>query len=153
MLRVMLGTLLVSLMSASACGQGKPGLIPSGWNQTVSDRETRTRMFVSPDGRASLTARQIEATRGAHNRDLDRIAYRDGEQVTYHRRAPSWIAVSGYRDGRIFYRKINLACRGTRWNYVELEYPRDIKRQMDATVTHIAHGMTAYADDCGRGSG
>lgn len=153
MLRKILGVLLVSLMSASAYGQGKPSLIPSGWTQTVSDRETRTRKFVSPDGLASLTARQIEATRGARNRDLDRIARRDGEQVTYHRRAPSWIAISGYRDGRIFYRKVNLACRGTRWNYVELEYPRDMKRQMDATVTHIAHGMTSYADDCGRQSG
>ena len=121
MFRSILGALLVSLLSASAYAQGRPGLIPIGWTQTVSDRETRTRKFVSPDGAASLTARQIATTRGAHNRDLDRIAYHDGEQVTYHRRAPSWIAISGYRDGKIFYRKINLACRGTRWNYVEFE--------------------------------
>jgi hypothetical protein len=43
-----------------------------------------------------------------------------------------------------------IACRGTRWNFVELEYPRDIKRQMDATVTHIARGMTFCSADCGR---
>jgi hypothetical protein len=151
MLKVLL-ILLPALLCTSAYAQGRPGLIPRGWTQTVEDAETRTRKFVSPDGRASLIARQVRAEPGALSRDLDRIAYRDDEQVTYHRRAPSWIAVSGYREGRIFYRKINLACGGTRWNFVELEYPREIKRQLDATVTHIARGMTFYAGDCGRRS-
>ena len=149
MLRI-LGILLCCALSLPAHAQERPRLIPPGWTQAVADRETRTRKFVSPDGRASLTARQVIADRTAPRRGLDRIAYRDDEQITYHRRAPSWIAVSGYRDGKIFYRKINLACRGTRWNFVELEYPREIKRQMDATVTHIARGMTFYSDDCGR---
>ena len=116
--------LLCCALSLPARAQERPGLIPPGWTQTVADRETRMRRFVSPDGRASLTARQVGADRSAPRRGLDRIAYRDDEQITYHRRAPSWIAVSGYRDGKIFYRKINLACRGTRWNFVELEYPR-----------------------------
>jgi len=145
-----LGILLCGVLSLPARAQERPSLIPPGWTQTVADAETRTRKFVSPDGQASLTARQVSADAGAANRGLDRIAYRDGEQVTYNRRARSWVAVSGYRDGNIFYRKINLACRGTRWNFVELEYPRDMKRAMDATVTHIARGMTRYYDDCGR---
>ena len=63
----------------------------------------------------------------------------------------SWIAVSGYAGDRIFYRKSNLACGGTRWHHIELFYPRERKRAMDATVTHIARAMTAYADDCGPG--
>jgi hypothetical protein len=149
MLRL-LGILLCCAVSLPAGAQDRPSLIPRGWTQTVADPETRTRKFVSPDGQASLTARQVHAETTAPNRGLDRIAYRNDEQVTYHRRASSWVAVSGYRDGKIFYRKINLACRGTRWNFVELEYPREIKRQMDATVTHIARGMTFYSADCGR---
>jgi len=144
------GVILCCALSLPAQAKERPRLIPPGWTQTVADAETRTRKFVSPDGQASLTARQVNADAGAANRGLDRIAYRDDEQVTYHRRAPSWIAVSGYRGGQIFYRKINLACRGTRWNFVELEYPREMKRPMDATVTHIARGMTRYYDDCGR---
>jgi hypothetical protein len=150
MLSRVLSAILCSSLCASAYAQGRPSLIPGGWTQTVSDAETRTRKFESPDGRASLIARQIVTQRAAPGRDLDRVAYRDDERVTYHRRASSWVAVSGYRDGKIFYRKINLACGGTRWNFVELEYPRDIKRQMDATVTHIARGMTFYSDDCGQ---
>ena len=47
------------------------------------DRATR---FVSPDGRALLIARQIAADPTARGRDLDRIGYRNDEQVTYHRR-------------------------------------------------------------------
>ena len=149
-----LGTLLCCVLALPARAQGtapepRPGLIPPGWSMTVADRETRTRKFTSPDGRASLTARQVIADATAPGRGLDRLAYRGDEQVTYHRRTSSWAAVSGYRDSNIFYRKINLACRGTRWNFVELEYPREMKRAMDSTVTHIARGMTQYYDDCG----
>jgi len=43
-----------------------------------------------------------------------------------------------------------LACRGTRWHHIELQYPRSEKRRMDATVTAIARGMTHYHDDCPR---
>ena len=42
----------------------------------------------------------------------------------------------------------NLACGGTRWHHIELQYPRGEKRRMDATVTAIARGMTLYHDDC-----
>jgi hypothetical protein len=146
-----LAVILCCLLTVPAYAQdARPRLVPPGWTQTVADRETRTRRFVSPDGRASLTVRQVMADAAAPGRGLDRLAYRNDEQVTYHRRARSWAAVSGYRDGNIFYRKINLACRGTRWNFVELEYPRAMKRAMDATVTRIARGMTEYYDDCGR---
>lgn len=141
---------MCALPGLPAHAQDRPKLIPPGWTLQDADAATRTRRFVSPDGRAVLVARQVSADPAARGRDLGRIAYRDDEQVTYHRRAPSWLAISGYRGGEIFYRKINLACAGTRWNFVELTYPRELKRRMDATVTHIAHGMTSYSDDCGR---
>ena len=81
-------------------------------------------------------------------RDMQALAGRTGETVTYQRRGASWIAVSGYRDDQIFYRKSNLACGGTRWHHIELQYPRSAKRRMDGTVTAIARGMTLYHDDC-----
>jgi hypothetical protein len=145
-----LALLVFALPALPTFAQGRPDLIPPSWTMQDEDRATRTRRFVSPDGRASLVARQIAADPTARGRDLDRIGYRNDEQVTYHRRERTWIAISGYRGGEIFYRKINLACRGTRWHLVEFTYPRDLKRRMDAIVTHAAHGMTSYSDDCGR---
>jgi hypothetical protein len=105
-----------------------PSLVPSGWTLEARDKEARTRHFVSPDGRASFTTRQTRANRADLRGDIDRIATQDGEQITYLKRGASWVAVSGYRDGDIFYRKSNLACGGSRWNQVELVYPPDMKR-------------------------
>ena len=51
-----------------------------------------------------------------------------GETITYQRRVGSWLAVSGYREGESFYWKSNLACRGTRWHTIDLQYPRDAKK-------------------------
>jgi hypothetical protein len=148
--------LCLALIALSTAGQAqaqaqaqRPNLVPPGWTQEMADPETRTRHFVSPDGRSFMVTRQTPANRPALNRDMDAIAYRTGEDITYQRRASSWIAVSGYRGSKIFYRKSNLACGGTRWNHIELEYPRGEKLQMDDTVTYIARAMTAYGADCG----
>ena len=86
---------------------------------------------------------------GNKYRDLDRLMYREGETITYQRRGRSWLAVSGYRDGEIFYRKSNLACRGTRWHTIELQYPREAKERLDRIVTAIARNMGSYGSDCG----
>ena len=53
------GILLCCALSLPAHAQERPRLIPPGWTQAVADAETRTRKFVSPDGQASLTARQV----------------------------------------------------------------------------------------------
>ncbi len=136
------------LLCGGAHAKPLPPLVPSGWTLEARDKEARTRRFVSPDGRASFTTRQTRANRADLRQDIDRIATQDGEQITYLRRGISWVAVSGYRDGSIFYRKSNLACGGSRWNQVELIYPQDMKRAMDAPVTRIANGMTNYSADC-----
>src|SRR3954467_13015262 len=108
------------VMLVLVCGEAHarplPSLVPSGWSLEARDKEARTRRFVSPDGRASFTTRQTGAHPGGLGGDIDRMAAQDGEQVTYLRRGSSWIAVSGYRNGAIFYRKSNLACGGSRWN-------------------------------------
>jgi hypothetical protein len=141
--------LIILLVNVVPVEAQRPNLVPQGWIQDLADPERRIRRIVSPDRRSSMVAKQTLANRSALSRDMDAIAYRTGEDITYQRRGSTWIAVSGYRWGKIFYRKSNLACRGTRWNHIELEYPREQKLQMDATVTHIAHGMTFYNEDCG----
>jgi hypothetical protein len=139
---------LLLLLCGGAHTKPLPSLVPPGWTLEARDKEARTRRFVSPDGRASFSTRQTRANRTDLRGDIDRIATRAGEQITYLKRGASWVAVSGYRDGDIFYRKSNLACGGSRWNQVELVYPQDMKRAMDAPVTRIAHGMTNYSADC-----
>jgi hypothetical protein len=140
---------LILSPSGSTLAEPRP-LVPEGWQEVTPSRaEGGERVFVSPDGKARLRLGHIVARRGQSGRDINRLSYRDGETITYQRRGGSWLAVSGYREGEIFYRKSNLACRGTRWHTVELQYPRDLKRRLDPVVTAIARDMGAYASDCG----
>lgn len=135
-------TLLLTSAATAA-----PSLVPPGWRE-VGDPGAGARTFVSPDGAARLRVGHIAADRRNLRGDMDAISYKDGESITYQRRGDSWVAVSGYRDDQIFYRKGNLACGQTRWHMVEFRYPREAKRQMDAAVTAVAHDMGAYGSDC-----
>jgi serine/threonine-protein kinase len=139
--------LLIAAVPTAALSKPRPTLVPPGWTEVYKDAATRTRRFKSPDGAVTLTARQT-AVRGSREADLDEIAFRPGETITYQRRGRSWIAVSGYRGDDIFYRKSNLACGGTRWNNIEFIYPRADKKRLDAIVTRVASGMTRYGGDC-----
>ena len=140
--------LIALLLSVPAHAQRVSSPVPPGWISELADPETRTRRFVSPSGRAWLQTRQTFADRSALDRDMDDIAYRDGEQITYQRRGRTWIAVSGYWGDQIFYRKSNLACGGSVWHHIEFGYPRQDKKIMDAAVARMAHGMTNYSNDC-----
>ena len=138
--------LFVALTSAQARNQ--PDLVPEGWSKVPSRGNPNTIGFVSPDGRARLTLGRSRADREDPRREMDDIAHRPGGVITYQRRGRSWIVVSGYRQGEIFYRRANLACGGTRWHTIEMRYPRDDKRRMDADVTAISHRLTQYGDAC-----
>ncbi len=119
-----------------------PPVVPPGWHQVRSANSTG-RMFVSPDGLARIRFGHEPA------RNPDHYIRRPGERVTYQAGGASWFVVSGYLDDEIFYRKGNLACGGSRWNLIEFRYPREAKRQMDNTVSMVAHNMGAYRRDCG----
>jgi hypothetical protein len=140
--------LLLAAVPTAAPAKPRPSLLPPGWTEVYADAASRTRRFKSADGEVTLTARQTPAGRD-RAADLDEIAFRPGETITYQRRARSWIAVSGYRGDDIFYRKSNLACGGRRWNNVEFIYPRADKKRLDAMVTAVARDMTGYGEECG----
>jgi hypothetical protein len=142
-------TMMLALGIVQAIAE-PPSLIPDGWREiATSDSGSKARTFVSPDGAARLRLGYVSARRESLRRDMDALTYRDGETITYERRGGSWLAVSGYREGEIFYRKSNLACRGTRWHTVELRYPREAKQRLDRVVTTIARNMGAYGSECG----
>jgi hypothetical protein len=139
--------LLIAAVPTIALSKPRPSLVPPGWTEVYKDAATRTRRFKSADGAVTLTARQTPAGRD-RAADLDEVAFRPGETITYQRRGQSWIAVSGYRGDDIFYRKSNLACGDTRWNNIEFIYPRADKKRLDAIVTAVARGMTRFSRDC-----
>jgi hypothetical protein len=146
---VLTTTMMLALGMAQAIA-APPSLVPNGWREIVtSDSANKARTFVSPDGAARLRLGYVSASRESLRRDMDALTYRDGETITYERRGGSWLAVSGHREGEIFYRKSNLACRGTRWHTVELRYPREAKQRLDHVVTTIARNMGAYGSECG----
>ena len=141
---------MILMLGAAESLAAPRSLVPDGWREVHAPGSGNTaRTFVSPDGAARLRLGHVEARRENLRRDMDALTYRDGETVTYERRGGSWLAVSGYREGEIFYRKSNLACRGTRWHTIELRYPREAKKRLDPLVTSIARNMGAYASDCG----
>ena len=136
------------LCCATASLAGPQRLVPEGWQEVPPPREGAERVFVSPNGQAHLRLGHAVARPGERQREMDRLTYHEGETITYQRRGGSWLAVSGYRDGEIFYRKSNLACRGTRWHTIELQYPRYAKERLDRIVTEIARRMGSHGSDC-----
>ena len=140
--------LLLAAVPTVAAAKSRPSMLPPGWTEVYQNAAPRTRSFRSADGEVTLTVRQTAAKRN-RAAEMDAIAFRPGEIITYQKRAPSWIAVSGYRGDDIFYRKSNLACGGAHWNNVEFVYPRAHKKRLDAMVTAVAHSMTRESNACG----
>jgi glycosyltransferase involved in cell wall biosynthesis len=68
----------------------------------------------------------------------------------YFRREPDWLAVSGLKGSRIFYRKAVIACGGKIWHHIAFEYPAVRKRQMDPFVIRASRSIDhAEYDSCG----
>jgi hypothetical protein len=138
--------LLVSLLLwglAPLDASARAPMLPADWTPLPRQSPEEPLRYRSPDGTASLS---LFATPYDGRQPL---AARPGERVTYKRTTSRFVAVSGYRGDRIFYRKSNVACRGSRWHHIVLEYDARDKRKMDALVTRIAHGMNRYDRDCG----
>ena len=142
--------ILVLVLGSMKAAGAQPGVaVPAGWVQQPRQSNAEPLKFTSPDGTAWLTLYATPADKGRRSKNAFEVA--DGERVTYTRSTPRFVAVSGFRGDRIFYRKKNLACRGTRWHHIAWEYPAEDKRKMDAVVTQVAHGMNRFDHDC-RGS-
>jgi hypothetical protein len=101
--------------------EGRPDaatLVPPDWRLQRDEQR-----YVSPDGSSWFAPHASSVGSEPIARHMDRIARQEGETVTYFRREPDWIAVSGFKAGRIFYRKAVLACGGKVWHHIEFEYP------------------------------
>ena len=139
----------MALGSASAQEpSGRSKLVPPGWTVEPAQGSKSVIRYVSPDRTAMLTL-------GDEARDGRSVAeafaagtHRDGDRITYARKARSWFVLSGYRGGEIFYTRAGLACGGQRWHILELTYPRAAKRAMDAEVTRLSRNLSGFANVC-----
>jgi hypothetical protein len=133
--------------ASAASAAAPPNLVPRGWKHDAISSDRKTIHFNSPDGRASLTMRDLRA---ANASPPATIAPKAGEQVTYKTRGQNWWVLSGYRGDKIFYRRAGFACKRQRVHVIDLIYPREQKRQFDALVTSISHRLESYRDVCSK---
>jgi hypothetical protein len=80
---------------------------------------------------------------------MQSVAFAEGETLTYLRGEQGWIAVSGTKSDKIFYRKAVIACGGKVWHHIAFEYPIEHQRAMDPLVMRAAAIIDlADNDDC-----
>ena len=124
-------------------------LVPRDWQLQPPDPNWQGRRYLAPDGSAWLALYSTNAANDASAR-FKAVAFADGEEVTYLRGERDRMTVSGLKDDRIFYRKVILACGGTQWRHVALEYPAEAKTKFDRYVENVSRGFERIADDgCG----
>jgi len=124
-------------------------IVPRDWQLQPPDPNWQGRRYVAPDGNAWLALYSTNAANDAAAR-FKAVAFVDGEEVTYLRGERERLTVSGLKDDRIFYRKVMLACGGTQWRHVALEYSAQDKTRFDRLVENLSRGFERIADDgCG----
>ena len=123
-------------------------VIPHDWQLAPPDPNWPGKRFVSPDGDAWFAAYAAPAGEASASAHMKAIAFADDETITYLRGERTWIAVSGFKQSRIFYRKAFLACAGTTWKYIAFEYPTELKREMDQFVTLASQALDNDQTGC-----
>jgi hypothetical protein len=109
--------------------------------------DTADARFVSPDGAAWLATSATPAEQEPIADHLKTIAFAEGEEIAYLAGQRDWIAVSGRKGDRIFYRKAVLACDGKVWRHVAFEYPAAARRSVDPFVVRVAAAVTTTVND------
>ena len=124
---------------------------PAGWTMAEPPENNDGRIFVSPDGSATVTISGGRALESRAEEMRRRAEPAEGETITYAKQGPNWIVTSGVRADRIFYRKAILSCRDSIWNDLTIEYPAADKTKYDSLVAHAAASLKpgpGYDTDC-----
>jgi hypothetical protein len=130
--------------------QSRARLVPADWHEEPAEAGANGQRFVSPDGSASFVAYTVPAGDEGIPAHMKTVAFGDGEQVTYLRGERTWIAVAGFKQGRIFYRAAVLSCGGDRWHHIAFEYPASAKAEMrdfvDRASTTVRGSENSWCD-------
>jgi hypothetical protein len=124
-------------------------LVPHTWQEQPADPNWKGKRFLSPDGASWFAVYSAAADKESISDHLKVVLFGEGETVTYLRGERTWVAVSGFKQSRIFYRKAILACTGKTWHHIAFEYPVELKRNMDQFVIAAAQALDATQSDCG----
>jgi hypothetical protein len=129
-------------------GDGREsGFIPADWKLQPEDPNFSGRRYIAPDGSAWLALYSAPAEKEKVAEHLKSVAFADGEEVTYLRGARDWLAVSGLKGDRVYYRKAALACGGTTWRHMAFEYPAQQKPLLDRVVERAARAFDRLAEE------
>ena len=95
--------------------------------------------FRTPDGRAELTIYALQNdSNDAPRSYLAKNLIIDRSNIEYQRVTNRFFAISGVRQGRVFYSRCNFAAR---LHCIYLEYPERETRAWDGIVTSISHSL------------
>ena len=122
-------------------------MVPPNWQLQAADPNWKGKRFLSPDGSSWLAVYSFPTENETIASHMQSVAFAEGETLTYLRGERDWIAVSGSKGDRIFYRKAIIACGGKVWHHIAFEYPIALKREMDLYVTRAAFIVNQAEND------
>jgi serine/threonine-protein kinase len=97
-------------------------------------------LFSSPDYHASILIRGFRGQSSLLN-DAAKVTD-DGESITYEKRQPHSVVVSGTKGDQIFYRKLVSICHDTTWSELLIKYPITEKLKYDSLVVHVSKSLS-----------
>jgi hypothetical protein len=116
--------------------------VPSDWRAQAEPANDDGRAFDSPDGAARiLVYGGFQATGSSGQAIEEKAQPRDGEKITYTKRGPRSVTVSGLTGSSIFYRRSILTCGGKVWNNFEITYPASQRSAYDTLVARFAASL------------
>jgi hypothetical protein len=138
--------------SSRRAGRGGPptvaALVPRDWQPEPQNPNWNGKRFLSPDGTSWLAVYRAPAQDEPVADHMRSVLFAKDETITYLRGERTWVAVSGFKESRIFYRKAILACAGKVWHHIAFEYPAELKNRMDGLVAAAAQALENTKTDC-----
>lgn len=121
--------------------------VPKDWTMGEAPQNDDGRVFTSPDKQSEIIISGSFRTFQKEQEIADRLAPGEGETIAYRRQGKDWLAVSGTKGDRIFYRKSRLSCNGAVWNSVSIDYPASQKKNFDPLVTRVSRSLRPGRSD------
>jgi hypothetical protein len=73
-----------------------------------------------------------------------------GSTITYRRIGPTWFAISGEQDGRVFYEKVQFSCNGALISSFAVVYPAASQRVINPVIERMENSFRS-ASNCAAG--
>lgn len=69
----------------------------------------------------------------------------DGTRITYRAGGTAWFVISGLKDARIVYERVEIACKGEGFVAIRFDYPAGAAKRWKTLVEHGARSLEALA--------